>query len=139
MILSSSWNLQSQGISLISLDWLLGRPDQNLVIPADKKIAPILLIGSESGSIFGRTWRFIAEVSDRTNLCVKRVNFYDGSTILGVSLIVDGIATIDVTGLTIGEHTIQAVCQDNHSIIWGLSNSILVKVKPSLELPENSK
>lgn len=84
------------------------------------------LTSSVNPSGFGQTTTFTATV---TSGATGTVTFKDGATTIGTSTIVGNIATLDVSNLTVGSHSITAVYSGDNYYFSSTSSAVTQVVK----------
>jgi len=94
--------------------------------PAPAKTSTCLT-SSPNPSDLGQSIKFTANVNPNT--ATGNVTFYDGNTVLNSNVpLVNGSATINVSNLTVGSHSISASYNGNSSFASSTSNTIIQKV-----------
>jgi streptogramin lyase len=94
-----------------------------------------MLATSGTPSVFGQSVTFTATVSaSNTTVTAKptgTVTFLDGNTTLGMSNVVNGVATFSTTNLAIGSHSITAVYNPTGTFTTSTSMAAMQVVSPA--------
>lgn len=79
-------------------------------------------------SVFGEVVSFYVNVSSTTNISRSgTVSFFDGSTLLGSSPVLTGLAIFSTANLSVGNHTIEAVYNGDSNFATSTSSPPLVQ------------
>jgi hypothetical protein len=98
-------------------------------VVADLSPDVVMLQADEHSGRFAQSWTLTATVSSNAGIAEGTVILKDGETVLGTAGLVDGVASLTVTALSVGPHTLTA------EFDGFTSNAVEVRANQYLILP----
>ena len=112
---------------------------QSFALTVSKAASSTTIVSNPQPSVFGQPVQFTATVHPATAGIVSpggNVTFYDGSTPIGTVPVAGGSATLTVTTLARGTHSINAVYDGDADLVGSTSAAVSQKVKTVALLPD---